>query len=104
MSCAQDEYVRLNVSHADHRDLGMRKLPHAAAEDLVEIIMRRYERASTLLMSSVPLPELVRVTVCGRLSVPIGWSPKFTLVVERVTCGNAARNPYAMMFPIKGLL
>ena len=28
-------------------DLGMRKLPHTAAEDLLEIIMRRYERAST---------------------------------------------------------
>src|SRR5437870_4322262 len=28
-------------------DLGMRKLPHTAAEDLLEIVMRRYERAST---------------------------------------------------------
>ena len=27
-------------------DLGMRKLPHTAAEDLLELIMRRYERAS----------------------------------------------------------
>jgi hypothetical protein len=26
----------------------MRKLPHTAAEDLLEVIMRRYERASTL--------------------------------------------------------
>jgi DNA replication protein DnaC len=30
-------------------DLGMRKLPHTAAEDLLEIIMRRYEKASTLI-------------------------------------------------------
>ena len=30
-------------------DFGMRKLPHTAAEDLLEIIMRRYERCSTLL-------------------------------------------------------
>jgi hypothetical protein len=29
-------------------DLGMRKLPPTAAEDLLEIVMRRYERASTL--------------------------------------------------------
>ena len=29
-------------------DLGMRKLPHTAAEDLLDIVMRRYERASTL--------------------------------------------------------
>ena len=34
-------------------DLGMRKLPHTAAEDLLEIIMRRYERASTLLTSNL---------------------------------------------------
>jgi len=32
-------------------DFGMRKLPHTAAEDLLEIIMRRYERFSTLLTS-----------------------------------------------------
>ena len=33
-------------------DLGMRKLPVTAAEDLLEIVMRRYERASTLLTSN----------------------------------------------------
>src|SRR5487761_2801840 len=33
-------------------DLGMRKLPLTAAEELLEIIMRRYERASTLLTSN----------------------------------------------------
>src|SRR5689334_5383951 len=32
--------------------LGMRKLPPAAAEDLLEIVMRRYERASTILTSN----------------------------------------------------
>ena len=37
-------------------DFGMRKLPLTAAEDLLEIIMRRYERASTLLTSN---------TLCG---------------------------------------
>jgi hypothetical protein len=30
----------------------MRKLPHTAAEDKLEIIMRRYERCSTLLTSN----------------------------------------------------
>ena len=30
----------------------MRKLPLTAAEDLLEIVMRRYERASTLLTSN----------------------------------------------------
>jgi DNA replication protein DnaC len=38
-------------------DLGMRKLPHPAAEDLLEIIMRRYERASTLLTSNRPVDD-----------------------------------------------
>src|SRR2546426_5085441 len=35
-------------------DLGMRKLPPTAAEELLEIVMRRYERASTLLTSNRP--------------------------------------------------
>ena len=42
-------------------DLGMRKLPLTAAEDLLEIIMRRYERASTLVTSNRPVED------CGKL-------------------------------------
>jgi hypothetical protein len=38
-------------------DLGMRKLPHTAAEDLLEVVMRRYERASTLLTSNRPVDD-----------------------------------------------
>ena len=38
-------------------DLGMRKLPHTAAEDLLELIMRRYERASTMLTSNRPVED-----------------------------------------------
>jgi DNA replication protein DnaC len=38
-------------------DLGMRKLPLTAAEELLEIIMRRYERASTLLTSNRPVED-----------------------------------------------
>jgi DNA replication protein DnaC len=38
-------------------DLGMRKLPHATAEDLLELIMRRYERASTILTSNRPAED-----------------------------------------------
>ena len=38
-------------------DFGMRKLPHTAAEDLLEIVMRRYERASTLLTSNRPVED-----------------------------------------------
>jgi DNA replication protein DnaC len=42
-------------------DFGMRKLPHTAAEDLLEIIMRRYERASTLLTSNRPVEDWGKV-------------------------------------------
>lgn len=38
-------------------DLGMRKLPATAAEDLLELIMRRYERASTIITSNRPVED-----------------------------------------------
>lgn len=38
-------------------DLGMRKLPYTAAEDLLEVIMRRYERASTIMTSNRPVED-----------------------------------------------
>jgi DNA replication protein DnaC len=38
-------------------DLGMRKLPATAAEELLEIVMRRYERTSTLLTSNRPVED-----------------------------------------------
>jgi len=38
-------------------DFGMRKLPQTAAEDLLEIVMRRYERASTMLTSNRPVDD-----------------------------------------------
>ena len=38
-------------------DLCMRKLPHTAAEDLLEIVMRRHERASTLITSNRPVED-----------------------------------------------
>ena len=44
---------------------GMRKLPTTAAEGLLELILRRYERASTLLTSNRPIADwgrLLRVT------------------------------------------
>lgn len=42
-------------------DLGMRKLPATAAEDLLELVMRRYERASTLLVSNRPVDDWGKV-------------------------------------------
>jgi len=38
-------------------DLGMRKLSPTAAEELLEIVMRRYERTSTLLTSNRPVED-----------------------------------------------
>jgi DNA replication protein DnaC len=38
-------------------DLGMRKLPATAAEDLLELVMRRYERGATLLTSNRPVED-----------------------------------------------
>jgi DNA replication protein DnaC len=42
-------------------DLGMRKLPTTAAEDLLELIMRRYERTSTLITSNRPVEDWGRL-------------------------------------------
>jgi DNA replication protein DnaC len=38
-------------------DLGMRKLGPTAAEELLEIVMRRYERVSTLATSNRPIDD-----------------------------------------------
>ena len=66
-------------------DLGMRKLPHTAAEDLLEIVMRRYERTSTLLTSNRPVEDW------GKL---LGDTPAVTAMLDRLlhhahvlTCG-----------------
>jgi len=66
-------------------DLGMRKLPHTAAEDLLEIVMRRYEKASTLITSNRPVEDW------GKL---LGDTPAVTAMLDRLlhhahvlTCG-----------------
>jgi DNA replication protein DnaC len=56
-------------------DLGMRKLPHTAAEDLLELIMRRYERASTILTSNRPVDDW------GKL---LGDNASVTSMVDRL--------------------
>jgi DNA replication protein DnaC len=43
-------------------DLGMRKLGPTAAEELLEIVVRRYERASTLLTSNRPVEDWGKLT------------------------------------------
>jgi DNA replication protein DnaC len=56
-------------------DLGMRKLPLMAAEELLEIIMRRYERASTLITSNRPVDDW------GKL---LGDSAAVTAMLDRL--------------------
>ena len=56
-------------------DLGMRKLPLTAAEELLEIIMRRYERGSTLLTSNRPVEDW------GKL---LGDSAAVTAMLDRL--------------------
>lgn len=56
-------------------DLGMRKLPATAAEDLLEIVMRRYEHASTLLTSNRPVEDW------GKL---LGDSAAVTAMLDRL--------------------
>src|SRR5467141_1252857 len=56
-------------------DLGMRKLPLSAAEDLLEIIMRRYERASTIVTSNRPIDDW------GKL---LGDAAAVTAMLDRV--------------------
>jgi DNA replication protein DnaC len=56
-------------------DLGMRKLPATAAEDLLEIVMRRYERASTLMTSNRPVEDW------GKL---LGDSAAVTAMLDRL--------------------
>ena len=56
-------------------DLGMRKLPLIAAEELLEIIMRRYERASTMITSNRPVEDW------GKL---LGDSAAVTAMLDRL--------------------
>jgi DNA replication protein DnaC len=56
-------------------DLGMRKLPILAAEELLEIVMRRYERASTILTSNRPVEDW------GKL---LGDSAAVTAMLDRL--------------------
>ena len=56
-------------------DLGMRKVGPTAAEELLEIVMRRYERASTLVTSNRPVEDW------GKL---LGDSAAVTAMLDRL--------------------
>jgi DNA replication protein DnaC len=59
LDCTRKEYMAAmtKVPLLIIDDLGMRKLPASAAEDLLELVMRRYERASTVLTSNRPVED-----------------------------------------------
>src|SRR5437667_217381 len=56
-------------------NLGMRRLPLTAAEELLEIIMRRYERTSTIITSNRPVDDW------GKL---LGDSAAVTAMLDRL--------------------
>ena len=56
-------------------DVGMRKLPVNAAEDLLEIVMHRYERASTMITSNRPLEDWPKM---------FGDTPAVTAFLDRL--------------------
>jgi DNA replication protein DnaC len=56
-------------------DLGMRRLPPTAAEDLLELVMRRYERASTLFTSNRPVEDWGKV---------LGDAPAIAAMLDRL--------------------
>jgi DNA replication protein DnaC len=67
-------------------DLGMRKLPHTAAEDLLELIMRRYERASSMLTSNRPVDDWGKLLATQPRSPPCSIGSCITR-----TCSRADR-------------
>ena len=56
-------------------DVGMRKPPITAAEDLLEIVMRRYERASTIITSNRPIEDWPKL---------FGDTPAVTAFLDRL--------------------
>src|ERR1035441_5394204 len=56
-------------------DVGMRKPPTSAAEDLLEIVMRRYERASTIITSNRPIEDWPKL---------FGDTPAVTAFLDRL--------------------
>ena len=72
-------------------DLGMRKLPHTAAEDLLDVIMRRYERASTLLTSNRPVDDWG--TLLGDTAAVTALLARLLHYAHVLKCGPTAGGP-----------
>jgi len=81
-------------------DFGMRKLPLTAAEDLLEIVMRRYERGSTLLTSNRLVEDW------GKL---LGDTAAVSAMLDRLLhhghvlkCGPRSWRTKSVMAPVEG--
>jgi DNA replication protein DnaC len=77
-------------------DFGMRKLPFTAAEDLLGIIMRRYERASTLLTSNRPVDDWGKLLGTWPQSRPC--STVFSIMDTYSNAGLAVGGPGRQQF------
>src|SRR5712692_1020773 len=74
-------------------DLGMRKLPVTVAEELLEIVMRRYERASTLLTSNRPVETGANCWATAPPSPPCSIASSTTDMSSNAVPGVGARKP-----------
>jgi DNA replication protein DnaC len=78
-------------------DLGMRKLPSTAAEDLLEIIMRRYERASTVITSNRPVEDWGKVL--GDVAATTAMLDRLLHHAHVVKCGPRSYRTKAGLHP-----
>jgi DNA replication protein DnaC len=86
-------------------DFGMRKLPLTAAEDLLEIVMRRYERASTLLTSNRPVEDWGKLLGDGHGDArphPAPWAcaQVRTTKLAHQSGGDGGKRPMIPQLPI----
>jgi DNA replication protein DnaC len=86
-------------------DLGMRQLPKTAAEDLLELVMRRYERTSTVFASNRAVDEWASSSATaprsGRCSIACCTTRTSCSAVPRATgcCASAARPSVRSAWP-----
>jgi len=74
-------------------DLGMRKLTSSAAEELLEIVMRRYERASTLVTSNRPVEDSAKCSATAPPSPPCSIDSCTTAMFSSVDRGAGEQKP-----------
>ena len=76
-------------------DLGMRKLPVTAAEDLLELMMRRYERVRTITTSNRPIENWGKAL--GDVAATSAMLDRLLRHCHVVTCGPRSYRTRATM-------